>query len=978
LTKPLKSKLAGILAVGLTTFPLWCANPATVFAGAAEGSAPFINTWALLGPFDNDANAGYDTDFIGETSITPRIGDAAAGKTWVYFDDRLFSRNMDDYIDLYSYYKVRLAQDPQWKATYLHTYVYSPSALAAQLRIGSNDGFKAWFNGTQVGSYSDRRGALKDDSVLGITLVPGWNRVLLKVCNQTVVYGCYVRISDSNGDAVAGLQYSVNGGDGPLAVATEGMSGTAAMPNGYKEWSYISLQTAGTHINSAQASHFYLQAQGGTPPYAWSTYSGALPSYLNLDSNGKIHGKCSAVGSYDFVVKVTDNNGASATKPLEIVVAEPPTRSYLESNFSSLCHWPGHTHIDGGESREIPDLDNVPSEAVYQMKREGYQYVIPQACADPAPHWPAPGHEDVNDWVTPFYEAAEANGLKFGLYYSIYNGYHTTEAYAEPVDHTVGDIADAIVRYDPAVFWFDEIGRDANKVFHTAEDTTANMEYDALHSFIKASNPSAVVLMNDGFGPSRMARGDIDVLELEGSRSDWVHWPSPPGPDDKKMPVESWRNPNDRAWPGLTWQDAVQQVVSLIGEGYIANLDHSPVSNMPGLHYAVEDWMTPPSPPARPPRWPSLSNTRFLSPKEWGYARINLAGDKIYLHILSNPRGRTGMPAGGSLEYGPVNRIVSGVRVLNDDTPLSFTQDGTDLTIDINSVTVDPVDTIIEIALCTELFCDLKILAADWLKTDGYVFLPEPGLAEAHYRFDEGSGNDVNDSSGNGHHGWAVNGDCIWDPDGKYGYCLDFQSQFGVEIPAAALANVNEAVTISVWVNGHVPASDAYDNVIFQAGAGPNGNQPYIITIRTMWWDNGYVSWRTGYNQPDTLNYNATFDEWAEKWNHYAFVKDASTGIMSIYVNGEAVAERTGVFATMAGVEKARIGMAPDRDGDQQPSRMDELRIYSYALSPDEVRYLATGGGYLALVSPANLYDEEPPGSKVVNLRDYAVLAGGR
>jgi hypothetical protein len=948
-------------------------RPGRVLATAVDGSAPFVNTWALLGPFPNDANSGYDTDYIDQTGITPRVGDSTAGKTWVYFDDRLFSRNMDDYVDLYSYYKVKLGQEAQWKVTYLHTYVYSPSVQIVELRVGSNDGFKAWFSGTLAGSYSGKRPAMKDDSKMPILLTAGWNRILLKICNQNVVYGCYARISHSNGDAVAGLEYSVNGGGGPLAVATQGMSGTGIMPKGYKEWSYMSLQTAGTHINSAQASHFYLQAQGGTPPYTWSIDSGGLPPRLELDTDGRIHGKCRATGTYDFTVKVTDDASATAARQLQIVVEDAPTKSYLECNFSSLCHWPGHTHI-GPE--EVPNPDDVPSDSVKRMKREGYQYVIPQACSDPIPHWPAPGHEHVNDWVTPFYEAAEANGLKFGLYYSIYNGYHTTEGYAEPADHTLGDIADAISRYNPAVFWFDEIGRDANKVFHAAEDITMNMEYDALHSFIKASNPSAVVLMNDGFGQSRTARGDIDVRELEGSHSDWIHWPGPGGVDDKKMPVESWRNPNESAWPGVTWQDAIQQIVSLIGEGYIANLDHSPVSNKPGLHYAIEDWMTPPSPPVRPPRWPSVANTRFLSLNGWGYGRMNLSGDRIYLHVLSNTRLRTGMPAGGALKYRPVSSVVSDVRVLNSDTPLSYIQNGTDLTINTTGVTVDSVDTIIEIGLCTDLFCDLEMMAADWLKTDGYVALPPPGPAEAHYAFDEGSGNDVNDSSGNGHHGWAVNGDCIWEPGDKYGYCLDFHSQFGVEIPAAALANVSEAVTISVWVNGHIPVTDA-DNVIFQAGAGPNGNEPYIITIKTKWFDDGYVSFRTGYNQPDTLNYNAAFDKWAEQWNHYAFVKDASTGIMSIFLNGEVVAQRTGAHAVMGGIDKARIGMAPDRAGDTQQSRMDDFRIYSYALSPEEVRYLATRGGYLALVSPANLYDEEPPGSKAINLRDYAALVGG-
>ncbi|MHC4574316.1 MAG: LamG-like jellyroll fold domain-containing protein [Planctomycetota bacterium] len=55
---------------------------------------------------------------------------------------------------------------------------------------------------------------------------------------------------------------------------------------------------------------------------------------------------------------------------------------------------------------------------------------------------------------------------------------------------------------------------------------------------------------------------------------------------------------------------------------------------------------------------------------------------------------------------------------------------------------------------------------------------------------------------------------------------------------------------------------------------------------------------------------------------------------------------------------------------------IDSVRIYNYALSESEAMYLATDGmGIRPMLSPANLYDEEPPGSKAVNFRDFAILA---
>jgi hypothetical protein len=39
----------------------------------------------------------------------------------------------------------------------------------------------------------------------------------------------------------------------------------------------------------------------------------------------------------------------------------------------------------------------------------------------------------------------------------------------------------------------------------------------------------------------------------------------------------------------------------------------------------------------------------------------------------------------------------------------------------------------------------------------------------------------------------------------------------------------------------------------------------------------------------------------------------------------------------MAGVGTARIGIAPDRYGDQYIGKLDDVRIYNYALSQDEI-----------------------------------------
>jgi len=210
------------------------------------------------------------------------------------------------------------------------------------------------------------------------------------------------------------------------------------------------------------------------------------------------------------------------------------------------------------------------------------------------------------------------------------------------------------------------------------------------------------------------------------------------------------------------------------------------------------------------------------------------------------------------------------------------------------------------------------------------------------WKFDETSGSIVSDSSGNGYHGAGVRKVPIWDPDGRFGGCINFDETYGVSIPGDVFGNhIDSEITISAWVNGDANQMN-HSNVILQAGSGPYG-RPYIVSVYTEWQDDGRVEFKTGRDEPDEVSYNAALEEWAGQWNHYAFVKNANEGFQKIYLNGELVAEKTGTNASMAGVGTARIGIAPDRYGDQYIGKLDDVRIYNYALSQDEIGRIYEG-----------------------------------
>jgi hypothetical protein len=70
-----------------------------------------------------------------------------------------------------------------------------------------------------------------------------------------------------------------------------------------------------------------LQVSGGSPPYAWSVPSGALPPGLHLDpAGGKLAGEPAQEGTFAFTVQVADATLRSASRSLVLRVLDPTPR----------------------------------------------------------------------------------------------------------------------------------------------------------------------------------------------------------------------------------------------------------------------------------------------------------------------------------------------------------------------------------------------------------------------------------------------------------------------------------------------------------------------------------------------------------------------------------------------------------------------------------------------------------------------------
>lgn len=203
----------------------------------------------------------------------------------------------------------------------------------------------------------------------------------------------------------------------------------------------------------------------------------------------------------------------------------------------------------------------------------------------------------------------------------------------------------------------------------------------------------------------------------------------------------------------------------------------------------------------------------------------------------------------------------------------------------------------------------------------------------AWYRLDEVAGTVATDASGNNNDGTVTGG--AW-AGGQVDGAIEFNADGNISVPASAFAAVDQQVTFAFWAYGG-DTQPADDSILY--GVNADGDRVFNVHLS---FSNGRVYWDAGEGGGyDRINKVADPLVHKDSWHHWAFTKNAGTGIMNIYLDGEVWASGTGKTKSMAGVTSFTLG-AHTSGSSSYDGLLDDVRLFDTELTAAEVQDLFT------------------------------------
>jgi hypothetical protein len=296
---------------------------------------------------------------------------------------------------------------------------------------------------------------------------------------------------------------------------------------------------------------------------------------------------------------------------------------------------------------------------------------------------------------------------------------------------------------------------------------------------------------------------------------------------------------------------------------------------------------------------------------------------------------------------------------------------------------------------------DLEQMSYDWLTSDYNVMVTEPCDANliGWWKFDEGDGDTVEDSSIYNNDGVTVNSDPLWVagyPNDPYDSAMYFNGILDYALCAERDGNnlgdyppelMPDTFAVTCWTK--------LDGFTYYGGFVSNGIDGecgfYLHSAEELVGNFGAALMTESYGWMDLVT-ESIYE--ADTWYHLGFSYDGQYA--NLYVDGILVDGPVDVGGPIRWIsedsnsypEKFTIGSFETGE-DSYPAwgDIDEVRFYNYALSHGEVAHLAglSGNIYVPLDVPPNFVPRVPDPAvdpqyyplnpDIVNFRDFGVLA---
>ncbi len=172
----------------------------------------FLTHYSVIGPFDNHGGRGLEAVYPPENEI--RLGASYKGQIGNVAWQTVDSQGDYGIVDI-----AKQIKNYKGSAMYLLTHFQSPTAHHVELRLGTDNAWKIWVNGTKLFSRNEyHRGMALDQYRIPVTMKAGENVILLKLCQNeqtedwAQIYQFQLRVCDSNGRGIASGEAAMVGG----------------------------------------------------------------------------------------------------------------------------------------------------------------------------------------------------------------------------------------------------------------------------------------------------------------------------------------------------------------------------------------------------------------------------------------------------------------------------------------------------------------------------------------------------------------------------------------------------------------------------------------------------------------------------------------------------------------------------------------------------------------------------------------------